>query len=254
MDLGGIVLDEWFGGAECREMRSEGSASTVMGAKVMFKVGGQGEGTIKGKAVSTGTSGGGSRWEVVTSTKGAAGMCTWTKSGGGGGRWEGGVDRSGGGGGRRRRRGRRGGNGGSIGVEEVINFILERERLGGNCVEHAGPEGGEDGAEGGRRGGVQRKICFQSRVDVGVMDHGGETGGELGGRFEGEASFDCSVEFNEELLNGNVCDFGKEAGERNEVNSSLVKRVGEVSGISVRDKARLVCKGKGVCVTVWESM
>ena len=91
-------------------------------------------------------------------------------------------------------------------------------------------------------------------MDVGVVDHGGETCGEFSGGLKGEAVLDCRIEFDEELLDGNVCDFGKKAGNGNEVNRGLVKRVGKVGGISVRDKARLVGKGKGVHVSVREAM
>ena len=62
------------------------------------------------------------------------------------------------------------------------------------------------------------------------------------------------MKFGEELLNGSVCDFGEKACEGNEVNSCLVERVWEVGRIGVGDKARLVCKGKGVHVSVRETM
>ena len=58
-------------------------------------------------------------------------------------------------------------------MEEMINFGLKGEGLGGNGGENTGPEGGEDGAEGGWRRGARGKISFQSRVDVRMVDHGG---------------------------------------------------------------------------------
>ena len=57
-----------------------------------------------------------------------------------------------------------------------------------------GPEGGKDVSKGGRGGGVRGEIAFESRVDVRVMDHGGETGIKFSGGLEGQTTFDSCVE------------------------------------------------------------
>ena len=93
MDLSGIVLNTGSGSAEGMEMRSEGTPCAVTRAKVVFKVGGKREGTVKGTTVCTGTSGRGSRWEVVASAEGTAGMSTQKELRGGGVQWVGGRGR-----------------------------------------------------------------------------------------------------------------------------------------------------------------
>ena len=71
-----------------------------------------------------------------------------------------------------------------MGVEELVDFLLKGDGFGGKSGENAGPEGGEDGAEGGRRRGGRGKVVFQPRVDVRVVDHGGDANSEFSGGFE----------------------------------------------------------------------
>ena len=64
-------------------------------------------------------------------------------------------------------------------MKEVVNFVLKGEGFSRDSGEKAGPEGCKGGAEGGRRRGVRGKVAFQPRVDVRVMDHGGQADVEL---------------------------------------------------------------------------
>ena len=62
------------------------------------------------------------------------------------------------------------------------------------------------------------------------------------------------MELCEELMNGSVSDFGEKASERNKIEGGLVERVGEMSRVSKGDKASFVGKGKGVHVSVRETI
>ena len=62
------------------------------------------------------------------------------------------------------------------------------------------------------------------------------------------------MELCEKLMNGSVSDFGKEASERNEIIGGLVEGVGEMSWVCIGDKVCFVGKGKGVHVSVRETI
>ena len=86
------------------------------------------------------------------------------------------------------------------------------------------------------------------------MDHGGQTCVEFGRGLEKETFLDGGVELREELINSSMGDFGEKASERKKINSGLVEGIGEMSRINIWDKACFVGKGKGVQMSVGETM
>ena len=141
-----------------------------------------------------------------------------------------------------------------MGMEDVVNFSLQGEGFGGYSRENMGPEGGKDVSKGGRGGGVSGEILFQPRVDVRVVDHGGETGVAFSRGFERQSVLDSFVEALEELMNSGMGNFGEETSERKKVNGGLVERIRDMGWVHIRDKACFLGKWKGVKMSVWETV